>query len=203
MGRLGAVARTAIARSAPLRAIVKSPPAQRLIQTWRGARVVRGSVRFVLLELASRRAASYELGWCRRRVYLRHGTRDIAILNEIFGGTGGSCAYEPPGELAPRLGPGSSPRVLDVGANIGLFGIHVLCRWPNAEVTSYEPDPANARLLARAIAANDSKGRWRLVPAAASNTAGTMMFAAGLFSDAHAARPGDADAILVPCVDLF
>jgi hypothetical protein len=87
------LARAAIRRLGPLRAVVKSRSAQRLIHAWRGARAVRERARFAALELAGRRVAGYELAAAGTRIRLRHGTRDVQILNETFGGTGGSNSY--------------------------------------------------------------------------------------------------------------
>lgn len=39
------------------------------------------------------------------------------------------------------------PLVLDVGANVGIFAINALQRWPGATVMSYEPHPETFRLL--------------------------------------------------------
>jgi FkbM family methyltransferase len=94
-------------------------------------------------------------------------------------------------------------RVLDLGAHVSLFGAYALSRWPEASITSYEPDPGNARLLAATIAANDRHGRWRLVRAAVSNASGTLPFAAGLSSEARASGPEDLRAIEVACLDLL
>jgi FkbM family methyltransferase len=49
--------------------------------------------------------------------------------------------YEPPVPLGKR------PRILDVGANIGLASLFFLTRWPAARLTAWEPNPAAFRLL--------------------------------------------------------
>jgi FkbM family methyltransferase len=196
--------RAAIDRVGVLAAVVKSRPGQHLVQTARGARVVCEPLRFTALQLGPPRAAGYRLRGCGLKVFLRHRTRDVHILNEIFGGTGGRNSYEPPPALAGMLDANPAPRVMDLGANIGLFGAYVLARWPRAAIRSFEPDPTNRRLLDRLIAANGLEGRWSVAEAAVANRAGEMSFAAGLFADSHLEpASGSARQITVRAVDIF
>ena len=196
-------ARSALGRSAALRRLVKSGPSQHLIQTARGARAVRESQRFALRQFGGRRVAGYTLRESSRRIHLRHGARDVAVLNEIYGGTGGRNCYEPPASVAGVLDAHPALRVLDVGANIGLFSMFALERWPDGTVIGLEPDPGNFELLSRTVADNDFGGRWQVERLAAFNAPGRVPFAAGLYSDAHIAEPGAADTIEVPAVDFF
>lgn len=188
-------------RASPrLRAAVKSPAAQALIQAQRAARVTRPSAGFLAAELARRGGVGrYRLRDGSAVVYLRHGTRDVHILNEIFGGTGGELSYEPPAKVATWLD-GGPIRILDAGGNIGLFGLYALRRWTVAALRSYEPDPENAALLRANIAAN--QGSWDMEQVAVSNARGTLRFAAGRCADARAALDGEVS-IDVPAVDLF
>jgi len=93
------------------------------------------------------------------------------------------------------------PRVLDVGANIGLFGIEVFNRFPEASVIAFEPDPANAAVHEHTIRLNRLDDRWMLIPSCAGTADGTVDFAAqgGVGSHIEAS----AEAIPVPVVDLF
>ncbi len=220
-------ARVLIARAPLLRAAVKSPLGQLLVQTQRGARVVRQPLRFLAGQLGSGGAAHYSLRASGMTVFLRHRTRDVNILNEIFGGTGGQKSYEPPPALARRLALRAPLRVLDLGANIGLFGAYALARWPGSNIHSFEPDPSNLRLLERLIGANGVEQRWSVTAAAVANESGEMSFAAGLLADSHlqparartaalagdghedgdwtdtGEREGGSSAMTVPTVDLF
>jgi FkbM family methyltransferase len=200
--RLGHHLRVAIRRFPALRAIVRSRPVQRAIMTGREARCVREPVRFAWRQLTSRATARYRLRESGLTVVIRHRTRDADILREIFGGGAGGHCYEPPPEVAGLLENGAPPRVLDLGGNIGLFGAWVFGRWPGASATSYEPDPANGRLLAETIAANGLGGRWEQVEAAVATQAGRARFAAGDFADSRLTEGGGA-AIEVPTVDIF
>jgi FkbM family methyltransferase len=85
--------------------------------------------------------------------------------------------YAPPPEVLPAL---SAPRrILDLGANVGLFGTYAAGRWPGAQIDAFEPDPANAAVHRRVIAANDLSAKWRLVEAAAGANHGEARFASG------------------------
>jgi FkbM family methyltransferase len=179
-----AFARKAIGRSRILRRLVKSGLGQRVIQGVRGASLVRRPVRFVMAEV--RGLTSRHTLRAGPAIHLRHGTRDVDILSEIFA----RGNYEPP----PGVPVGDVKSVLDVGANIGLFGAYATAKWPGAAVTSYEPDPENQKLL-RATAT------WPVKEVAVSNHNGVMPFAAGLFSEAHLGQ-GE-NTIDVPVVDLY
>lgn len=134
-----------------------------------------------------------------RRVHLRRGTPDVFTLYE----THGSGLYEPPAPAARALEAlGRPPRVLDLGANIGLFGLRALGRWPGAEVTSFEPDPANVAVLRRNAAA-DPDAAWEVVEAAAGARDGTMGFAHGHFAVSRAADGAGAATIEVAVRDAL
>jgi len=196
------------------------------VHTVRGARVVREPLRFAALQMGPSRVAHYRLRRGGLKVFLRHGTRDVHILNEIFGATAARHSYEPPSAVVQALDANPSPRVLDLGANIGLFGAYVLSRWPRAAIRSFEPDPTNLHMLTHVIAANELEGRWSVADVAVANHTGEMTFAAGLFADSHlaaeerveddpgsardrapakdgSARLGSGQAIRVRTVDIF
>lgn len=192
------------------------------------------SLRFAAHQLGPASTAAYKLRSSGVRVVIRHdgvlaarqlpsATADVAILNEIFGGTGGQYAYEPPPALASALDADPPRKVIDLGGNIGLFGAYVLSRWPGASLHSFEPDPANLRILNRVVSENAIDGRWVVTEAAVANQPGQMTFIADLFAESHLATdateneysPGDAygsdestanghgHAITVRTVDFF
>jgi FkbM family methyltransferase len=183
--------RTAIDRFGLLRSVIKSRTGQHLIQTARGARVVREPLRFVALQFGPPRTASYRLRVSELKVFLRHGTRDVHILNEIFGGTDAHQSYEPPLAVAQALGANTSLKVLDLGANVGLFGLYALSRWPGAVVRSFEPDPANVAVLRRVIDANRLEDRWAMAEVAVSNQIDEMSFEVGLYSESRLVADGE------------
>jgi FkbM family methyltransferase len=202
--------RRAIDQFGLLRTAVKSRTAQQVIESVRGARAVKEPLEFFARQFGSTRRARYRLRGSDQVAFIRNHSRDVHVLNEIFGGTGGRLAYEPPSALSPILDRNPSPKILDLGGNIGMFGLYALHRWPGASVRSFEPDAENARLLGAAIAGNRLQHRWTLTPAAVSNRSGTMGFRPGLCADSHlvdvevgsSAQTADG-AVEVPVEDLF
>jgi FkbM family methyltransferase len=134
------------------------------------------------------------------RVVLRHRTRDTDIFDEIFVG---DLAYDPPPAVALRFRDRPPQRVLDLGGNVGLFGVYALARWPAATITSVEPDPENLPLLARCIEANAATDRWTVIAACAASQPGTVAFSGGRFADSAVALDGEVVTDHVVAVDAF
>lgn len=143
----------------------------------------------------------YALRGSEIRVLLRHGSRDVVTFDEVFC----SAAYEPPPVVVSALRDlGRPPRVLDLGANVGLFSAFVLERWPGATITALEPDPDNLSLLKACANLNRSHGDLQVVDAAAAASAGTMRFVAGLNAESHRAHPDeDVASVVVRAVDAY
>lgn len=80
--------------------------------------------------------------------------------------------------------------ILDLGANVGLFGLFAAARWPQARIVGYEPDPANAAVHRRTLSANGLEARWTLVGTASGNRDGEMRFAGGLDALSHLVGQG-------------
>jgi len=190
--------------------------ARRLRRTITAAKQVRAPLRFVTLELGSRRLAAHRLRDSGLTVYLRHRTHDLDIFKEVFGTEFGPKGYEPPAPVAATLDSRPAPTALDLGGNIGLFGVYALGRWPAMTLRSFEPDPTNLPLLERAIDANDLGGRWTVDAVAVANRAGALPFLAGLFAESQltsltdpatrvpASTPlEDGERIMVRTIDLF
>lgn len=134
--------------------------------------------------LRERGTRTYRLRENGLRVRIRHGSGDVVTLGEVFH----DWQYRPPAEVEARLG--SVERVLDLGANVGLFGAFAAGRWPQAQIEALEPDPENAALHAQTIAINGLRDRWHLVQAAAGVAAGHAQFAAGGAALSHLAPGG-------------
>lgn len=138
------------------------------------ARTVRPAIVFLLRAGLIRHGTYvYFLKENGLRVAIRHGTGDVVTLGEVFH----EHDYRPTGDVSASLGHVSL--IIDLGANIGLFGAFAAARWPDAEIVAYEPDPANADVHARTIALNGLQARWRLVRAAAGVRTGRARFLAG------------------------
>jgi len=70
----------------------------------------------------------------------------------------------------------------DVGANIGLWTLHLASLTPTSVVTSFEPDPDNVEWLERNISRNSLGNRVSVRPVAISNKVGTANFFADKYS---------------------
>jgi FkbM family methyltransferase len=161
------------------------------------ASLVHERVRFVRNELRRRPVtATYRLRESGVAVALRHHSGDVMVLDEIFS----QREYELPEPVQQALADASGRlSVLDLGANIGLFGAWILGRFPDASVVGFEADPANAAIHRRTIEANAKD--WRLVEAFAATAPGRVAFAAGSQATSHQSR-GEG-AIEVEAVDVF
>jgi FkbM family methyltransferase len=167
----------------------------------RHAAAVRESLRWVIRTLVRRRSpATYRLRENGRTILIRHRSLDPMTLDQVFVT---DREYEPPREVADVIkGLGRPPRVVDVGANVGLFFLFALDRFPGCTVLAYEPDPDNAALARRCIEVNGIGGRVELIEAAAATSSGELSFAAGGSAASHAAAPGEAG-VRVAVVDAM
>lgn len=138
------------------------------------ARAVRRPLEFIAREvLGDQRPRTYRLRANDLRVTIRHGSGDVVTLGEVFH----EYDYDPPEAVAAALG--TPARILDLGANIGLFGLYAAGRWPRAQIDAYEPDPANAEVHQRSIDGNGLAARWHLQREAAGAADGVARFASG------------------------
>jgi FkbM family methyltransferase len=163
------------------------------------ASLVRERLEFAWLELAAPGPVlkTHHLRETGVAFAVRHQTADILALDELFS----QREYELPQRVEEVLAGRRPLRVLDLGANIGLFGVWILGRFHDAEITSIEADPDNARVLAATIEANRGTN-WRLVEAAASTRAETVRFVSGELTTSHLARL-DEEGIEIPAVDVL
>jgi FkbM family methyltransferase len=153
------------------------------------AGLVQERGRFVRNELRRRDVVvQYTLRGAAGRVVIRHHSPDVMGLDEIFA----AGEYDPPAEAAAALDGISGLRVADLGGNIGLFAVWVRGRRPDARIVSYEPDPENAAIHARTIAANAAGDRWMLKCVAAAPRDGTLAFRSGLGTTSHVVEGPDA-----------
>lgn len=161
---------------------------------------VKDPVRFNAAELLGPRGRAQLHQVHDGYVVLRHRTRDLDVFDEIFVGNRG---YDPPAVIAARLREHPPTKVLDLGGNVGMFGVDALTRWPAARITSVEPDPANLPLLVRCVAANGATARWTVIPACAASEPGIVAFSGGRFADSAIALDGELVTDRVAAVDAF
>ena len=169
------------------------------------ARTVLASHVFARRETHPERApapARYRLRASDQLVHVRHGTGDVAGLEEIF--LNGN--YDPPAPVAAlleRLAADHPLRAVDLGANIGLFGLALFARFPTASLVSFEADAANARVLDLTRRANGREQDWELVEGAAGAAAGEVRFRAGAHMESHVVEGDEPGTISVPRLDVF
>lgn len=190
-----------LAWTAPARRLLTLPRVERLVAVPLRGSAVRETGRFVLRELARRRMlARYHVRESGRPVLVRTGTADVAVLDDVFY----SRHYTLPEPVSAALASLERPPVaLDLGANVGYFGVYFLGLFPEASVVSVEPDAANAAVLRRCVELNHSD-RWTVIEAAAQDREGTVLLASGRFSTSRVEQdrtgPGTEE---VPAVDVF
>jgi FkbM family methyltransferase len=165
------------------------------------AATVRESAAFFAREVVRPRGIHYyHLRENGLRVALRHAAGDGATLAEVFY----RHDYVPGPEVAEAIG---EPRaIVDLGANIGLFGAFAAPFWPNSTIVGYEADPANFALNERTIAANGLESRWRVMCAAAGSRDGEVELAGGRAMGSFVVAPGTdpgVPTIRVPIVDVL
>jgi FkbM family methyltransferase len=184
-------------------------PAASLRAGWRRARwlgpLVHERRRFILGELLARSGThEYRLREPDAIAVVRHNGYDAHVLHEAVR----DPFYTPPEPVRALLAAADhEPRVVDLGGNIGCFGLLMLARYPKARVTSFEPDPDNLAVLRRCIARNGHEDRWDVVPACAATEAGETEFVGGQAALSRRPLPGDVSGdsptLTVPMVDVF
>ena len=122
----------------------------------------------------SRSSRTYELRE-GGRVHLRHDGVDAFLIEELFEN---DVYAMPEGARAALAGATHEPRIVDLGANIGLATHRLLRLFPNGRVVAYEPDPSTAAVLRRFVAENDLDDRVEVIEAFAGPRAGTVTFRA-------------------------
>jgi FkbM family methyltransferase len=162
------------------------------------ARRTTTPVRLLLNEYLLRRGQteSYRIRSTGVAVGMQHG-RDLEALFELFE----RGDYEPPAAIAGRLAPAKVHRILDVGANVGMFSAWATGRWPDAEITAFEPSGESIPIY-RTWAATGT--RATLIEAGAGPAEGTMEFREGLGAGSRQAAAGDTGlSVIVPVVDVL
>lgn len=162
----------------------------------RESRLVEDRPRYVAATvLGARGLHRYRLRERDRTVWL--GPGDGWVFNEIFAGR----VYDLPDEVAAVMGP--EPLVLDLGANVGFFGLYVLDAIPGSRVVGYEPDPGNLHRCRKNLASAIAAGRYELVEAAAGTASGQATFTASLGGRSHLGADDEGHGITVPVEDVL
>lgn len=173
---------------------------------WRRARwlspIVRERYRFVLNEFfETGRVRAYRLRAHGATAVLRHNRYDAFVLHEVVR----DSFYTPPPQVHDLLSTaGHELRVLDLGGNIGCFGLLLLEAYP-ASLVAFEPDPSNLAVLWRCIARNGHESKWEVVEACAAPVDGETAFVGGQAALSRVPLPGDPSGdeatMMVPTID--
>jgi FkbM family methyltransferase len=172
-----------------LRRITDASCIQRVIATARRYNLVTTRVAFVVGEVRGGARAYSLRAHPSRYVVIRHGSRDMEIFDEIFRAPRG---YSPPFPAAHALDERAAQttlRVLDLGANIGLFAVDLLSQYPSAAVTSYEPEPSNVKVLTRCKTLNTGVD-WTIIEACAMAANQTVRVTPGAYADTYVSDEG-------------
>jgi FkbM family methyltransferase len=166
-----------------LGALKRRPAVVRAFGVVHRARMVDQPVRFALREWRrSAEPARYRPHGAAVDVFLRHGTSDLDILDEVFG----RRLYRIPAPARAALAAAQRPlHVLDLGGHIGLFGAWIIGEADPAQIVAVEPDAANAGLLRRTIAAGSGPARWSVLPVIAAARDARLPFVSGAFAESH------------------
>jgi FkbM family methyltransferase len=196
MSRLAGLLRR-LAATRPIVLFLDWYPVRRVVATGLRSTTVRSRALFVARELfGGDGVVAYGLRGSGRQIFVRHGTADIVTLDEVFY----RRDYEFPGDVQAFLHKlGRPPVALDLGANIGLFGVFLLERFPHARITAIEADERNVTVLRLCADANGGARHWRIIPAAAATFNGTIRFVSGEYSLSRIGEEGEP----VDAVDVF
>ncbi len=184
-----------------LNAVTRHPLLRASIATVRRGRLVRESTRFTLREVLTPGSSHvYRIRENGLSALLAHRTPDVWTLDQAFN----QHVYEPPAAVLPKLeGLGRPLRAVDLGANIGLWGLWLHRRFGDAHVTALEPDPENAEKHRRQIALNHLDGSWELLQAAATCADGPVLFTVGQTTTGRIGSAEEAGTASVAGVDVF
>jgi FkbM family methyltransferase len=180
--------------------VVDAQPTRHVASALAMGRLVRETPRFVANEMRGASGVrTYRLRDGGRTVLVRHGTVDVWTFNELFV----LRLYEPPAAVAAQLASVREPVVLDLGANIGMFGLDALQRYPGAQVTAYEPDAESAAIHRRLVELNAGGDGWRLIEACAGPREGTVTFLPGQETESRIVEEATPGAVTLPMEDVL
>ncbi len=186
----------------PLRALLGHPLIEPRIAAVLRSTVVYRSPVFALRELAggghSRHV--YRIRESGLQALIEHGGADAHALDQAFY----QHAHEPPAEVvAVLLGLRRPLRALDLGANVGMWGLWLQGRFPVERILALEPDPENVHRHRRQIELNDLGSSWEVLEAAAVTADGPVSFTVGKATNGRVADATEDGVESVPGRDTF
>jgi FkbM family methyltransferase len=164
-------------------------------------RLVRESASFTVRELREADSAHvYRVRASGLRALIAHGTPDVLTLDQAFY----QHVYEPPETVVSTLQALDRPlRAIDLGANIGIWGLWLHGRFAVERLIALEPDPENAAKHRSQIELNHLGDSWELVQAAATCVDGPVVFTTGQATTGRIGEPGEIGTVEVAGRDSF
>ena len=164
-------------------------------------RLVAETASFALREMNGAHSTHvYRIATSGLRASIEHGTPDVLTLDQAYY----QHVYEPPPAVREQLVALARPlRALDLGANIGLWGLWLHGRFPVGHLTALEPDPENAAKHRRQIEINGLGASWQLVQAAATRAPGPVAFTVGRATTGRIGAPQEPGTAEVQGLDVF
>jgi FkbM family methyltransferase len=184
----------------PLSSILKHPLVEPQVAMLLRSRLVERPWLFAAREWRGSNPAVYRVRENGMRVLIAHRTPDVHALDQAFY----RHAHDPPpAALAALEGLRHPIRALDVGANVGMWGLWLHGRFAVAHITGLEPDPENAARHRRQIQLNCLEHSWEVVEKAATVSDGPVTFAIGAGANGHIVSAAGEDTADVDGIDLF
>jgi FkbM family methyltransferase len=185
----------------PLLALLRHPRIEPRIAAVLRSTAVRQSPTFALRELAGRPTRHvYTLRESGMRVLIEHGGADAHALDQAFY----QHAHEPPAAVVALLRDLDRPlHALDLGANVGMWGLWLHGRFAVERILALEPDPANVRRHRRQIELNHLERSWEVLEAAAVTADGPVFFTVGKATNGRVADVAQDGVESVPGRDTF
>jgi FkbM family methyltransferase len=184
-----------------LGAMLDRPEVQHLASALALGRLLRQTAGFITNDLRGAPGVrGYTLRQGERTILIRHGTVDVWTFNELFL----LRLYEPPQPVKAIMAGVSRPVILDLGANVGMFGLDALERYPGARITAYEPDSVSAGIHRELIDRNRAKAAdWTLVEACAGPMDGTVSFLPGQQTESRIVDEPTVGSVTLPMKDVL
>jgi FkbM family methyltransferase len=180
--------------------ILRHPRIEPYVSAYLRGRLVRETARFAIRELQGAKSSHvYRIRENGLRAAVEHGTPDVLTLDQAFY----QHVYEPPEAVRTQLARLAPLQALDLGANIGLWGLWLHGSFGVGSVTALEPDPANAVKHRRQIALNGLNDSWELVEAAATCAHGTIPFTVGRATTGRIGGEEEPGTVTVAALDVF
>jgi FkbM family methyltransferase len=185
----------------PARALLRHPRVEPKVSAVLRSRVVRESTPFALRELGGARSRHvYRVRESGLRVLIEHRTADAHALDQAFY----QHSHEPPPAARAALeGLGRPLRALDLGANVGLWGLWLYGRFPVGRLVGLEPDPENVERHLAQIRLNGLSDTWEVIEAAAVTADGPVSFTVGQATNGRVTDTAQAGTTSVPGRDTF